>query len=90
MLSLRGDTILHKDCKLLCSVTHQTLVRRDLEIAKQSAYNSTQEMFLSQVGIQNSFVEDNEMITKPFFVSTAVTNKPVVGKTRNSVCIPKT
>ena len=32
-------------------------------------------MFLSQVGIQNSFVEDNEMITKPFFVSTAVINK---------------
>lgn len=31
-------------------------------------------MFLSQVGIQNSFVEDNEMITKPFFVSIAITN----------------
>jgi len=48
VLSLRGDTILHKD------------FRRDLDIVAQSAYASTQQMFLTHVGIQNSFVEDNE------------------------------
>lgn len=72
VLSLRGDTILHKDCKslsLTLTCSRVVIVRRDLEVVKDSAYSSTQEMFLSHVGIQNSFVEDNEMLTVPFFVS---------------------
>jgi hypothetical protein len=36
------------------------LVRKDLEVVKHTSYNSTQEMFLAQVGIQNSFSEDQE------------------------------
>jgi hypothetical protein len=69
VLSLRGDTILHKDCKLAIMTN---LVRRDLDNVNQNANNCTQEMFLSHVGIQNSFVEDNEMLTVPFFVSGGI------------------
>ena len=45
------------------------IVRKDLDIVSQSSFSSTQEMFLAHVGIQNTFVEDNEMLTEPFFVS---------------------
>ena len=34
------------------------IVRKDLEVVKHTSYNSTQEMFLAQVGIQNSFSEE--------------------------------
>ena len=59
---------MHKDCKKLNSLTMQ-IVRKDLDVVSQSSFSSTQEMFLAHVGIQNSFVEDNEMLTEPFFVS---------------------
>jgi len=49
-------------------INWQSVVRKDLELSGHSSYNTTQEMFLSHVGIQNSFVEDNEMLTIPFFV----------------------
>lgn len=45
------------------------IVRKDLEVVKHTSYNSTQEMFLTQVGIQNSFSEDQEGCQVPFFVS---------------------
>jgi hypothetical protein len=47
------------------------IVRKDLDIVSKSSFSSTQEMFLAHVGIQNSFVEDNEMLTEPFFVSVS-------------------
>lgn len=45
------------------------IVRHDLDVCKHTSYNSTQEMFLSHVGIANSFCEEKETIQKPFFVS---------------------
>ena len=46
-------------------------VRKDLDVMKgsthRSAYNSTQEMFLTQVGIQNSYSEETEAVQRPFF-----------------------
>lgn len=48
VLSLRGDTILHKDCKyLITNTSYSLIVRKDLEVVKHTAYNSTQEMFLA-------------------------------------------
>lgn len=41
------------------------LVRGDIDIGK---YNNTQELFLAKVGIQNSYSEDNEKLSEPFFV----------------------
>jgi len=61
VLSLRGDTIIHKDCKL----GRLNPVRMDIDIGK---YNTTQEIFLKHVGISNSYAEDNEKLPKPFFV----------------------
>jgi len=42
------------------------LVRHDIDIGK---YNTTQELFLSKVGIANSYSEDNKTLVDPFFVS---------------------
>ncbi len=61
---------MHKDCKKLKYLT-LLIVRKDLDIVSKSSFSSTQEMFLAHVGIQNSFVEDNEMLTEPFFVSVS-------------------
>jgi len=44
-------------------------VRRDLEVVRHTSFNTTQEMFLAQVGIANSFSEERESLQKPFFVS---------------------
>ena len=44
----------------LCFPIWAHVVRKDLEVVKHTSYNSTQEMFLAQVGIQNSFSEDQE------------------------------
>ena len=60
------------------------IVRKDLEVVKHTSYNSTQEMFLAQVGIQNSFSEDQEGSQVPFFVSSRVSSVFVVAsQTRN-------
>ena len=52
VVSMRGDTILHKDFRL--------------EI-ESSRLTTTQDMFLEQVGITNSFNDDNEYRHPPFF-----------------------
>lgn len=41
------------------------IVRMDLNVNK---YTTTQEMFLSKVGITNSYQEDNLALCAPFFV----------------------
>lgn len=46
-MSLRGDTIINKDCKIIQTHLH-LLVRRDIHIGK---YNTTPELFLSKVGV---------------------------------------
>ena len=69
VLSLRGDTILHKDCKPIHPSSPPLPVRHDLDAINQASNTTTEEMFLSQVGIQNSFSEDTITIAKPFFVS---------------------
>lgn len=38
----------------------------DIHLGK---YNTTQELFLSKVGIANSYSEDMEELVEPFFVS---------------------
>ena len=75
------------------------LVRKDLEVVRHTSYNSTQEMFLAQVGIQNSFSEDHEGSQKPFFVShretirqaaqasNIVSHSHWLGATRDLVCL---
>ena len=118
VLSLRGDTILHKDCKyapplftpaakqaslidsapfcdrrsfnilvtnISCSSTC-CVVRKDLEVVKYTSYNSTQEMFLAQVGIQNSFSEDQEGCQVPFFVSFLWSRHVMMQKAERFVC----
>ena len=54
VVSMRGDTILHKDFRL------------EME---QSKLTTTQDMFLEKVGITNSFNDDNDNRYEPFFVS---------------------
>lgn len=53
VISLRGDTIIHKDCKI--KELLMILVRMDLDVGK---YTTTQDIFLSKVGINNSYSED--------------------------------
>ena len=50
VVSMRGDTILHKECKA-CN-PNCILVRMDLAVDK---YTTTQEIFLSKVGITNNY-----------------------------------
>ena len=73
-----------------------SIVRKDLEVVKHTSYNSTQEMFLAQVGIQNSFSEDQEGSQVPFFVSrqlasgypAVIVNFCVrVGASRHLICL---
>lgn len=52
VVSMRGDTILHKDFRL------------EMESCRLT---TTQDMFLERVGITNSFNDDNEYRYTPFF-----------------------
>lgn len=52
VVSMRGDTILHKDFRL------------EMENCRLT---TTQDMFLERVGITNSFNDDNEFRFTPFF-----------------------
>ena len=56
-------------CMLLTTYLSIVVVRKDLDFVRHTAYSSTQEIFLAQVGIQNSFSEEKEGHQKPFFVS---------------------
>ena len=71
VVSMRGDTILHKDCKYLINPQLNffipTIVRLEMENCRLT---TTQDMFLERVGITNSFNDDNEYRYCPFFVST--------------------
>ena len=62
---MRGDTIIHKECKNEHFVMYY-LVRMDLDVGK---YTTTQEIFLTKVGISNNYNEDNTKLCPPFFVS---------------------
>lgn len=62
VISMRGDTIIHKECKTL---TLHTTVRMEQGVGK---YTTTQEMFLAKVGISNSYSEDTREPVVPFFV----------------------
>jgi AP-4 complex subunit mu-1 len=64
VVSMRGDTILHKDCK--CPSFADLSVRLEMEHCRLT---TTQDMFLERVGITNSFNDDNEHRHSPFFVS---------------------
>ena len=64
VVSMRGDTILHKDCK--CPSFADLSVRLEMENFRLT---TTQDMFLERVGITNSFNDDNEHRHAPFFVS---------------------
>ena len=93
-----GDTL---DWKMILMLTFSffpcvSIVRKDLEVVKHTSYNSTQEMFLAQVGIQNSFSEDQEGSQVPFFVSrqlasdypAVIVNFYVgVGASRHLICV---
>ena len=62
VISMRGDTIIHKECKH----THcDPIVRMEQGVGK---YTTTQEMFLAKVGISNSYSEDTREPVVPFFV----------------------
>lgn len=67
VVSMRGDTILHKDCK--CKPDADPIVRLEMENCRLT---TTQDMFLERVGITNSFNDDNEHRHAPFFVSSLV------------------
>ena len=64
VVSMRGDTILHKDCKW--PFVADLIVRLEMENCRLT---TTQDMFLERVGITNSFNDDNEHRHAPFFVS---------------------
>ena len=64
VVSMRGDTIIYKDCKCISYLTYD-IVRHDINIGK---YNTTLEVFLSKVGISNTYSEDNTKLVEPFFV----------------------
>ena len=53
----------------------------DLNVGK---YTTTQEMFLSKVGITNSYQEDNLALCAPFFVNI-VTKDIFSGNARNII-----
>jgi len=66
VVSMRGDTILHKECTQSICLLQLHIVRMDLSVGK---YTTTQEMFLAKVGITNSYQEDNQNLCQPFFVN---------------------
>ena len=55
----------------------------DLNVDK---YTTTQEIFLSKVGITNNYQEDNLNLTEPFFVRYIESDHDSLGETRNPVC----
>lgn len=65
VVSMRGDTIIHKDCKHFIISLTLYIVRHDINIGK---YNTTLEVFLSTVGVSNTYSEDNMNLIEPFFV----------------------
>ena len=65
---MRGDTIIHKECKSITNI-EPPLVRMDLNVGK---YTTTQEIFLAKVGISNNYNEDNSKLCPPFFVSNII------------------
>jgi hypothetical protein len=68
VLSMRGDSIIHKDCKNKEGPLFIfNLVKHDISIGK---YNTTQELFLAKVGVQTSFTDESDAKVEPFFVST--------------------
>jgi hypothetical protein len=61
----------------------------DLDVGK---YTTTQEIFLSKVGIGNSYSEDTQVQVEPFFVRMIHHHEfcLLAGKTRHPVCVYQT